>query len=698
MKVKTIAIFILLIGNLQLSAQQYDLMGWVKSKDDKTPLQGAHVQIAGTSIGTVTGFSGKFYFKGLSAGNYQLMISYVGYKNLDRQISIPDDLSGDIEILMEEEAYLADEAVVSATGIKIARKDVLPAISVVRKEVLTESRESALLPVVNEQVPGVFVTERGVTGFGVAEGAAGGISIRGVGGSPNTGVLVLIDGSPQYMGIFGHPLPDAYVASDAERVEVIRGPASVMYGSNAMAGAINIITKQQQQDGFGGRARISYGSYNTRKLMANAGFRNNKFEVFASINNDHTDGHRENSSFDIVNGYLKLSANLNNNLKISADGMTAQYNTDDPGPATNPDSSYLTQVHWADIRRNMISLSLDNTFSNTEGSLKLFYNSGVHELYNGFHSVDHNYGFSVFQSANLFSGNTISAGMDYKNLGGMAENEKAMMGQGIIFTDTTIYELGGYLLSKQTLHEKWILTAGIRYQYHEISGSEWVPQAGINYLINKNNIVKISASKGFRNPTVRELFMWDNANPNLKPEKMWCYEGGYITGFPKQKIDLEATFYYQVGDNLIKSVGQYPDVSYYNTGEFIHYGIEFSGSWAPISDLKFETNYSWLHMDTPVIAAPEHQWFKSLRYTWNKLQLKISGMYICKLYTSTNPLSTENYYLLNARASYQLFKYMNIWVSAENILDQEYEVNYDYPMPGITFMGGIDLKFHSAKK
>ncbi|MCK7460836.1 MAG: TonB-dependent receptor plug domain-containing protein [Sphingobacterium sp.] len=89
-----------------------------------------------------------------------------------------------------------------------------------------------------------------MTGFGVADGAAGKISIRGIGGSPNTQVLVLIDGHPQYMGLFGHPLPDAYVASDAEKVEVVRGPASILYGTNAMGGVVNIITRQQSQDGL----------------------------------------------------------------------------------------------------------------------------------------------------------------------------------------------------------------------------------------------------------------------------------------------------------------------------------------------------------------------------------------------------------------------------------------------------------------
>ena len=130
------------------------------------------------------------------------------------------------------------EVVVTGTPVKVTRDNVPMSVSVVNKTQIEESDESALLPVLNGRVPGLFVTERGITGFGVATGSAGQISIRGIGGNPTTGVLMLIDGHPQFMGIMGHPLPDSYVASDVERVEVIRGPASILYGTNAMGGAV----------------------------------------------------------------------------------------------------------------------------------------------------------------------------------------------------------------------------------------------------------------------------------------------------------------------------------------------------------------------------------------------------------------------------------------------------------------------------
>ena len=94
---------------------------------------------------------------------------------------------------------------------------------------------------VDQLVPGAFVTRRGVMGYGIATNGTGSVSIRGVGASPNTGVLIVVDGRPDMQGLMGHPLPDFYSLSNAQSVSVTEGPASVLYGSNAMGGAIEIV-------------------------------------------------------------------------------------------------------------------------------------------------------------------------------------------------------------------------------------------------------------------------------------------------------------------------------------------------------------------------------------------------------------------------------------------------------------------------
>ncbi|GET30361.1 hypothetical protein SD074_25630 [Prolixibacter sp. SD074] len=156
------------------------------------------------------------------------------------------------------------------------------------------------------KVPGMFVTQRGYSGFGVASGSAGQITIRGVGLNGATSeVLVMIDGQPQMMGLMGHPFPDSYVSSDLEKVEVIRGPGSLLYGTNAMGGVVNLITRKEDKDGFSGQVRGQYGSFNTIKTAGSAGYRENGFNLFASYNYDSTNGSRENSDFQNHTAYLK---------------------------------------------------------------------------------------------------------------------------------------------------------------------------------------------------------------------------------------------------------------------------------------------------------------------------------------------------------------------------------------------------------
>jgi len=349
---------------------------------------------------------------------------------------------------------------------------------------------------------------------------------------------MLIDGHPQFMGIMGHPLPDSYVASDAERVEVIRGPASVLYGTNAMGGVINIITKKQTQEGIHGNARLSYGSYNTQKYMGSVGYKKDKFSAFISGNHDQTDGHRPHSDFKITNGYTKLGYSFNEHFYATVDFSLAAYEAADPGP----DTINAKVGQTIDITRGYGAFTLQNEFEKASGAFKFFYNFGEHDITDGFHSLDNNFGVNFHESLHLFEGNTVTAGIDYTEYGGMAENLKAMGGKGIVFTDTTVTEFGTYLFVQQTLAEKLTLNAGLRYQNHSQYGDQWIPSAGFAWKLGELTTWKGNVSKGFRSPTIRELFLW-GPNPNLNREKIIIYYTGISKFFFNQKMNAELTVY-----------------------------------------------------------------------------------------------------------------------------------------------------------
>lgn len=578
------------------------------------------------------------------------------------------------------------EIVVTGSPVKVNRNNVPMAVSVVNRNEIEESDESALLPVLNGKVPGLFVTERGVTGFGVAQGSAGQITIRGVGGNPTTGVLMLIDGHPQFMGIMGHPLPDSYVASDVERVEVIRGPASILYGSNAMGGVINIITKKQMEEGIHGNARISYGSFNTQKYMGSAGYKKNKFNAYISGNHDRTDGHRPNSEFSISNGYAKLGYSFNEHFHASADFSLASYEAADPGP----DTINASPGQKIDILRGYGAFTIENEFDKASGSFKFFYNFGEHEITDGFHSLDHNYGINWFEAFHLFKGNTITAGIDYMNYGGMAENVKAMGGKGIVFADTTINELGIYGFFQQVLAEKLTLNAGIRYQDNSVYGNQWIPSAGFALKLGEKSTWKGNISKGFRSPTMRELFLW-GPNPNLNPETIISYETGFSSFFFNNRMSTELTVYSLNGDNLIINV---PMQGLQNSGEVNNKGVELAVNAEPIENLSLNATYSYIHMKEPVYATPVHHFYFNAHYRIKKWQMMASLQQISNLDNDpSQKVNKESYSLLNAKIMYNIIRNIKLYASAENLLNQDYQVNRYYTMPGTTVFGGINFLF-----
>jgi len=587
---------------------------------------------------------------------------------------------------MYEDTIRIEEVVVTGSPVKVNRDNVPMSVSVVSSAQINESSESALFPILSGRVPGLFVTERGVTGFGVSAGSAGQITIRGIGGNPTTGVLMLIDGHPQFAGIFGHPLPDSYVASDVERVEIIRGSGSVLYGSNAMGGVINLITKKQAHEGFNGNARLMYGSFNTQKYMVSGGYKKDKLSIYVSGNQDKTDGHRDNSAFKITNAYTKIGYELNPHLKMSGDFSLAAFKASDPGP----DTLSAKKGYDIDITRGYGAFTFENDYEKVSGSAKLFYNFGEHDITDGFHSTDHNYGLNLLESLKLFKGNTITVGVDYINYGGLAENLKAMNGKGIVFADTAVHELAGYGFVQQTIAEKLTLNAGLRLSDHSVYGAEWIPSAGLAWRSDENTTWKASFSKGFRSPTVRELFLF-GPNPKLQPETVFNYEAGVLRSFYNRKLNLELTGFLVEGDNLIITV---PNKGLQNAGEVSNKGIEFSADANPSEKLNFHATYSYINMKTPVYATPEHQLFFSTRYRLNQTMFMLSLQQVSKLDTDPSAKTfEESYTLVNAKVSHRFCKFAEVFVSAENLLNQKYEQNRYYTMPGTSVFAGVNLNF-----
>lgn len=271
--------------------------------------------------------------------------------------------------------------------------------------------QPSILPILTQQVPGLFITARGIMGYGVSGGAAGGMSLRGI-GSGSGRLMVLIDGHPQYMGLMGHPIADAYQSLMAERVEVLRGPASVLYGSNAMGGVINIVTRQLHEEGVKTNLNLGYGSFNTLQSEVTNRIRKGGFTSLISGSYNRTDGHRRNMGFEQYGGYAKLGYEFSPYWNIRGDVNVTHFNASQPGEVTDP----MIDADQS-ITRGMTSVAVENRYERTSGAVSFFYNWGDHWINDGytanpddknnpkpyrFDSHDDMMGISWYQSAQLF--------------------------------------------------------------------------------------------------------------------------------------------------------------------------------------------------------------------------------------------------------------------------------------------------------
>lgn len=599
------------------------------------------------------------------------------------------------------DTIILDDIVVTGTMPKVNLRNVPMSISVVTGNKITQRLQPSLLPLLAEEVPGLFISQRGVMGYGVAAGAAGGMSIRGIGGSPTSGVLVLIDGHPQYMGLMGHPLADSYQSMMTERVEVVRGPASVLYGSNAMGGVINIITRKQESDGSHKSAQFSYGSYNTLSAELSGGFRKSQFYTNGSLSYNHSDGHRENMDFEQFNGYIKAGYDFTDNWNSFIDVNLSKSLSSNPGAVTSPIID-----NDADILRGVASASLENNYDNTSGAVKLFYNFGTHNINDGyndyssfipdyrFRSNDQMFGASAYQSFSFFEGNKTTAGIDLQRFGGEAitkfPNEPARDSTQV---DIHLNNVAVYLNVQQTvMDERLTFNAGIRLDHHELNGSEWVPQLGLSFIPTSYTSIKGILSKGFRNPTIRELYMFPPRNADLKAERLMNYEISLLQMLPEIGISLGINLFYIKGDNIIQTQIVEGRPLNVNSGEVENRGFELTANYNISEELGLSANYSLLDMTYKIIGAPEHKFYVNANYNIGNWEISSGVQYLGNLYTAVRPEPvTENVWLWNARVNYKALEWLNIFVRGENLLGEKYEINIGYPMPGATVFAGIGI-------
>lgn len=574
-------------------------------------------------------------------------------------------------------------------------------VSVLTREQLTAQYRTSLMPTLMEQVPGLMVTARGVMGYGVSGGGSGGMMLRGVSSGAGQ-MMVLVDGHPQYSGIYGHSVADSYQTLMAERVEVLRGPASLFYGSNAMGGVVNIVTRGMQADGVRTQVMAGAGSYGTVQAEASNQIRRGRWHTTLAVQYGRSDNQRPHMGFEQTGGYAKVGYDLSPHWQLCADVDISHFSASNPGTTREP---LLEADQW--ITRGVASVSLDNHYARTSGRLGVYDNFGRHKINDGyspdggtpqsrlFRSRDALAGVNWYQNANLWAGGRVTLGADYQRIYGHAwytsrktgevldtpnkQSGKAKNNEGAVYADI-----------RQDIASWLTLDAGVRWDYHTVTGSQWIPQGGLVIRPLSNGEVKASVGKGFRNPTMREMYLYPPSNENLRPERLVNYEIAWKQHLLGGGLTYGVNVFYIDADNIIQTVNR----KNVNTGKLKNAGVEGELHWRVNRHWAVTTNHAWLHMKNPVVAAPVYKGYVSTEMHYGRWMAMAGLQQVCGLYTAVGQdKRQECFSLLNAMVQYTLPCNMSLWVRGDNLLAQRYELNAGYPMPKATFMAGFSVRF-----
>ena len=400
-------------------------------------------------------------------------------------------------------------------------------------------------------VPGLSVTRRGVMGYGIATNGTGGVSIRGIGGQPNTGVLVVVDGRPDVQSLMGHPLPDAYSLADAQDVRVTEGPASVLYGSNAMGGVIDIGTEPPAA-GTHGQFSSSIGSYLTGQHRAAFGWAGDRHYVRMTAGVDHTDGDRPSSAYRGETVTLGAGSTLSRTWKMSLQGRFTDFRVEDPGPVSAPLSTASATVDRGGFSARFRQRDIANL-----GLRRAYGGFGHHVITDGFRSVGPDAG----------SQDPAVRGRRAADAAGRRRGRRALRRPGEERQDAT--RLRGALTAptprsssgrSRLFSPSLEVHGGLRYDHNSFSGDIVVPElAGGVEAGRSDDRVGLGRTRLPEPDHPRDCSSSRRRTRPSSPSSVWNSQAT-VEVRALATVSASATVYYADVDNLIVTLGRYPNL------------------------------------------------------------------------------------------------------------------------------------------
>jgi iron complex outermembrane recepter protein len=579
-----------------------------------------------------------------------------------------------------QEVVLPEVVVYDFPDSSIAGREATSSITIIDREEIEQSGASDVYELISGRVPGVFVDQRGIFNYGIGPGASGNLSIRGLGGgTPNDQVLVLLDGQPTTMGIFGHPIPDAYPLEDVERVEVLRGSHSLHYGDLAMGGVVNIVTSRlRSEDGISTTAKVGGGEYHSYQASLAQTGKTGDFSYTASLLRRETEGSRPNSAFAGWNANIKAGYRLSENFQLVLNSWGVDLSVEDPGPVTAPRSD-----DTRDVRRGGAGLTLYTNLDGNPGAFTAYGEGGRHDFsgYESWKSHDEMAGLIAYQSFAIADDNRIELGGDIQKSGGHGWDQATDYDYGRFFQTRG----GLYIDDQQVLWQLLTVQGGIRLEMAEHSEPRWLPRVGARYQLTETTILHSQIARGYRAPTIRDLYLFPPSSLELKPEEAWSSDIG-IRQSLASFLSIDLTAYYIDADNLI--VYMPPEAE--NTGGVVNKGIELSTIFTPVDWFEMLISYTYLDQNHRINGLAPHvlNWIN--RFFWRGFSFQSTTSLVDDLHFSDRE---EDYCVTDLKLSYSLNKTAVFTFKVNNIFDEDYEMVEDYPMPGRWLWGEVSVTF-----
>jgi len=667
-------LFVLIFGLAASSwaVQKGRITGRVVRQDNGKPVPYANIIVAGTPFGAAADERGHFLIPSLEAGRYELICSAVGYRTAKLQVKVLSGQTTQVRFRLVPTPVQIQQLVVTASRFRQALQDVPATVQVLNQSDIRE-RDVVSLPEALAYVPGVQVS-------------GSNISIRGSSGFSSglgTRVLVLLDGVPIMSGDDGSANLRAIPLVEVQQVEVLKGANSALYGSYAMGGVVNIITRTPSADSSSYSLGFYSGFYSSpsypqwRWTNSRRGFRGietayatavgKMFTNFSATYNAN-DGFKENADFTEWNlfGRFRYLLNANHQIHITTSYYNREYgnyifwkNRNHALETGNDPPEYYTRTR---THNSYIGIQWIGVLSD-----RLFIRVGGFHLY----SLARDFARPRDTSSGLKTREYRRSGartlrtevqLDYQ-LGpgqhlitGLESSGSSV--HSIQYGDHAVGYISYYGQFSSEFHSGWKITFGARYDQErgsEIHRSrQFNPKLGLVFTPNPAHAFRLSAGRGYRIPTVAERFISTVANqiqvqpnPALRPERNLSFEMGYrryfgIWGY--LDVSLFHTDYWDLIEPTI--VSEKPEVQFRNITRARIRGLEISQIVQFRRNLRGEFGYTFIRTTDlsrlpngekspdygkEIKYRPNHLFFARLTYSANPVNAGVDFRYISKI-------------------------------------------------------------------